>query len=591
MIPDPLGPSSLADATLAATLFAVDPPGLGGVVIRGPPGPVRDGWLSMTASFFETGAPIRRLPCHIGDDRLLGGLDLAATLAAGKAVVMRGLLAACDGGVLIVPLAERLDAGQAARLATVVDDHEICLERDGFASRWPARLGIVALDEGLTPEERTPPALLDRLAFNIDLAAADGRWIFQPDFDAAGVARARSLLARFETTDAAIVEALCATASSLGVQGVRAPILALRAARAIAALNGRRGIEPHDAALAARLVLVPRATQLPEDASTAREDDTDLSGSQPSPDNKDEAGATEQVAAPLHDTEMVIEAIKAALPEDLLAQIRFNARAKAGGPGRRGNGALAKSARGGRPLGTWAGLPGPHARLSLIDTLRAAAPWQKLRRGEARSARLLIRREDLHVRRFGQRKQATTIFAVDASGSTAFQRLAEAKGAVELLLAKAYVSRARVALIAFRGTEAEVLLPPTRSLTRAKKQLSDLPGGGGTPLAAGITAAMRMALYESARDQTPMIVFLSDGQANVDLNGRGGRAAAEHDATLACEQLRQSGIAAVFVDTSSRPRSDGDRFALAMGAVYAPLPYLDAQSVLNVVDAHRVRQA
>jgi hypothetical protein len=100
--------------------------------------------------------------------------------------------------------------------------------------------------------------------------------------------------------------------------------------------------------------------------------------------------------------------------------------------------------------------------------LRAAAPWQKLRRREAASskARVLVRKNDFRIRRFVQRLESTTIFVVDASGSTAAQRLAEAKGAVENLLAEAYVTRARVALIVFRDKAAELLLPPTRSLSR-----------------------------------------------------------------------------------------------------------------------------
>ena len=136
-------------------------------------------------------------------------------------------------------------------------------------------------------------------------------------------------------------------------------------------------------------------------------------------------------------------------------------------------------------MGALAGVPGGGRRLSVIDTLRAAAPWQKLR---GASGRVVIRRDDLRVRRYQTRAEVLTIFAVDASGSAAVARLAEAKGAVELLLAEAYVKRAYVALVAFRGTTAELLLPPTRSLVRAKRGLAGLPGGGGTPLAAATCA-------------------------------------------------------------------------------------------------------
>jgi magnesium chelatase subunit D len=234
-------------------------------------------------------------------------------------------------------------------------------------------------------------------------------------------------------------------------------------------------------------------------------------------------------------------------------------------------------------MGSRPGTPRAGARLNLVDTLRAAAPWQKLRAGPDIPERIQVRQSDFRIRRFVQRKESTTIFVVDASGSSAFQRLAEAKGAVELLLARAYVARARVALIAFRGAEAELLLPPTRSLTRAKNRLAELPGGGGTPLASAVDAALALAQAEKARDHTPLLVFLTDGQANIGRDGAPGRAAAETDAMAAARQIGESGVAAVFVDTSPRARPDGDRFARAMGAVYAPLPYLDAGAMFSLV--------
>jgi magnesium chelatase subunit D len=266
-----------------------------------------------------------------------------------------------------------------------------------------------------------------------------------------------------------------------------------------------------------------------------------------------------------------------------LDRVSLEGQARAASAPSRGSGAAAKSAQRGRPVGSRPGAPRSGARLSLVDTLRAAAPWQRLRHADAEPARIQVRRDDLRIRRFVRRLESTTIFVVDASGSAAFQRLAEAKGAVELLLAKAYVSRARVALIAFRGTGAELLLPPTRSLTRAKNRLAELPGGGGTPLAAAIDAAVILALGEKAKDHTPLIVFLTDGRGNIARDGTPGRARAEGDALAAAEQVREAGLAAVFVDTSPRAQPDGDRFARAMNAVYAPLPYVNAGAMADLV--------
>jgi magnesium chelatase subunit D len=136
-------------------------------------------------------------------------------------------------------------------------------------------------------------------------------------------------------------------------------------------------------------------------------------------------------------------------------------------------------------MGSLPGDPRSGARLDLMATLRTAAPWQRLRGPAPGGARLRVQADDFRVVRFRQRAQSVTVFVVDASGSAALYRLAEAKGAVELLLADCYVRRDEVAMIAFRGDMAELLLPPTRSLVRAKRSLSALPGGGGTPPGGG----------------------------------------------------------------------------------------------------------
>ena len=198
--------------------------------------------------------------------------------------------------------------------------------------------------------------------------------------------------------------------------------------------------------------------------------------------------------APMEDA--VIAAAAAAIPAGLLARIVADdaASRSRGAAGRVG--AMQASRRRGRPAGVRRDRPSAGARLDLMATLRAAVPWQRVRgraaagtsgRPDGRIGRapIRIRAEDFHVGRFKQRGRTTTIFAVDASGSSALHRLAEAKGAVELLLADCYVRRDSVAVVGFRGRAAELLLPPTRSLVRAKRSLAELPGGGGTPLAAG----------------------------------------------------------------------------------------------------------
>ncbi|NKC33803.1 AAA domain-containing protein, partial [Roseomonas sp. BU-1] len=219
--------SARADQGLAALLLAVDPAGLGGAVLRGPPGPGRDAWLARLRTALPADVPWRRLPPGIPDSRLLGGLDLAATLASGRRVAERGVLAAADGGVVVAAMAERMERSLAAKLCAALDDGTVSVQRDGFGQTHLARFALLALDEGAAAEEAAPAALADRLAFHLD-----------PDFAPEGAmpdaAAARARLAGVAVPPA-LAEALCGAALAFGIASLRAPLLALRAARAAAA--------------------------------------------------------------------------------------------------------------------------------------------------------------------------------------------------------------------------------------------------------------------------------------------------------------------------------------------------------------------
>ena len=554
------------DALRAAHLLAADPYGLGGTVVRAAPGPVRDAWLNHLRAALLPGRPWRRMPPGIADDRLLGGLDLAGTLAAGRPIAQAGLLVEADGGLIVVPMAERLSPGTAARLAAALDTG-----RAG-PDAAPARFGLVLLDEG-DGDESTPASLADRMAFRIDLSGIGLRDIGPgtPDAGAASESPRPSPTAPAAAGEASHVPPpdpisdLCTIAEAFGVASLRGPVLAARAARALAA-----GGAPPEAALveAARLVLAPRATRLPappDEAPPEAPDEADA----PQPER--DAPADDGGPAAPDVGEVVLDAVRAAIPPDLLAHlIAGGARRDAGRAGRAGR--TAEAARTGRPVGSRRGDP-RRGRLDLLATLRAAAPWQALRRAGDR--RIVVRPDDLRIKRLRQRTETTTVFCVDASGSAALERLAEAKGAVELLLAESYVRRDRVALVAFRGVGADLVLPPTRSLARAKRQLAGLPGGGGTPLAAGIDAALGVALGVRRGGGRPAVVVLTDGRANVARSGEGGRARAGAEALQAARALRAAGLPALMIDTGAR--GEGARaLAEAMGARYLPLPRLDA---------------
>lgn len=567
-----------SDAVAAAAMFAVDPVGIVGVKLRSGPGPVRDGWLQALSSLFPSPAPFRKLPPAISEGRLLGGIDLAATLQAGRPVVERGLLAEVDGGVLLAVMAERLLPSTVAHLNAVLDTREIVIERDGLSRRMPSSFGLIAFDEGVD-DEQAPASLCDRLAFHLDLHALCRTDVGEAGFDSGRVAAARHRLAGMIVTSGAI-EALCHAAASLGIASTRAAILAVRAARAAAALEQSDSVQKSHVELAARLVLAPRAASLPAPSSEA----------DPPPDHESGEGEDDRQQETSLD-DVVLAAAQAAIPPDLLKRLQEGAMR-----GRRsvsaGKQGLSRTGpRRGRPIGNRRGELGSGARLNVLDTLRAAAPWQRLRRrsyGESSGddTRLLIRKDDFRVTRFKQKSATSTIFVVDASGSSALQRLAEVKGAVELLLADCYVRRDEVALIAFRGKTAELILSPTRSLTRAKRSLAALPGGGGTPLSAAIVSATTLALAARSKGQSPTIVLMTDGRANVRRDGSAGRQAAEAEAHDAARRFRATGIPAVVIDTSPRPQAQAAKIASEMSARYVALPYADAARLSLAVKAN-----
>ncbi|SFV10585.1 magnesium chelatase subunit D [Methylobacterium sp. 174MFSha1.1] len=558
-------------ACLAASLVAIDPAGTS-VVVRARPGPVREAWLARLRALLPEGTPVTRLPAGIADNALLGGLDLPTTLATGRPVAQAGLLARSHGGLVVVPMAERLGPGTAARIAQALDSGAVEVARDGIAIRHPACFGLVLLDEGEGEDEAIPACLADRAALHLDLdAVPPGALATAPPLpDLAAV------LAVPADGPPEAAETLCALAARLGIASLRAPLLALRVARLHAALCGRAALEDADLATAVALVLAPRARVWPDDESEAQ--------SEPPPPGPDEAEPADREDDRTGEhqclDDRILAAVAASLPPGLLARLLAGEgpRLRSAGAGRTG---AAASAQRGRPVGARPGDP-RRGRLALIETLRAAAPWQRLRRGEA-EARLRITADDLRIRRLVQKRETTTIFAVDASGSAALERLAEAKGAVESLLAECYVRRDRVALVAFRGRGADLLLAPTRSLVRAKRALASLPGGGGTPLAAGIEAAGRLAAMERRAGRSATVLLLTDGRANVARSGAPGRAQAGADALSAAKALAATGTRALVIDTAARPQDSARALAAAMAARYLAMPQADAARLTRAV--------
>jgi magnesium chelatase subunit D len=589
--------AAVDDAVLAAALFAQDPIGLGGICVQAHAGSVRTRFIEFIQSRLRADRPFRKLPLSIQDERLLGGLDLVSTLQSGRPVRSQGLLAEVNGGVLVVPMAERLGAALAARIAHAMDRGEIVAARETQPAAMPTAFGLVLLNEPVEADESAPASLLDRLAFHIDLRAVplsdleEAINFFQESqggtTPSPNTVCDRPVLPQLNDL---ITAALCSTALALGIDSLRAVMFAHRVAARACSWRSASQISQDDAAFAARLVLAPRATILPtpEEPASAQESPP---AEPPQSDPESEQALEEPQQMQALD-EVVLQAAKAAIPAGLLAQLLMDPnRLGRGGSGK--SGALKKSGLRGRPIGSQPGLPRSGARLSLIDTLRAAAPWQRLRRRGQMPARssgrtagpsaLQIRAEDFRIKRFKERSETTTIFVVDASGSSALHRLAEAKGAVELLLADCYVRRDQVAVIAFRHQQAEIILPPTRSLVRAKRSLSGLPGGGGTPLAKALQISQLLAESVKRRGGTPVVVMLTDGKANISLDGQPGREQARQDVALAAQRFLVAGVCAMVIDTSPQPSAAAQELSEQMQARYLPLPHAGAAAVSQAV--------
>ena len=643
----PPGAKRWRDALKALWAFALDPVLLGGVWLRAPHGPVRERWLAEMAAL---GGPGVRIPTHVDDERLMGGLDLSASLRSGSTVAQSGLLSRAHGHWVVLPMAERMRAETLARLVQAQDRGEVHALHVGNQAAQSCAFGVVALDESLADEPPLASALCDRLSLWLDLsdlawvdvghsAVGASPWADDHDHDhdnttasaSATTSVASKLQAHIATphstrplglSDAPPIplallsarerlthihlnddqtQALCHTALALGVGSLRASLAACRLACASAAWHGHTEVSDEDVAWAARMVLAPRATQLPasppEDAAEpeppppseaeAPPDDQSPPPEPPPPEDHSD-DAPEDTPAPPSAQEMqelVLAAALASIPPNLLDRMVLGASAPKGARSAGGSGAAQRSRQRGRPLAPRPGSPGHGARLHVLATLRAAAPRQKLRPPPPSGGRIAVRSEDFHIHRFQQKQSSCLIFAVDASGSAALARLAEAKGAVELMLQQSYARRDQVCVIAFRGTKAEVLLPPTRSLVRAKRALGGLPGGGGTPLATALKLCQEQAQAQMRLGVTPLLVVLCDGRANVNLQGLGGRESAMTDALAWAQAWRSLACASVWLDTSTQPDAKAQQLAQAMGARYLPMPHAQAHRMAAVMQS------
>ncbi|MER6348396.1 putative cobaltochelatase [Streptomyces sp. NPDC001595] len=562
------------------------------------------------------------LPVGASEDRLVGALDIERALAEGVKAFEPGLLADAHRGILYVDEVNLLHDHLVDLLLDAAAMGASYVEREGVSVRHAARFLLVGT---MNPEEgELRPQLLDRFGLTVEVAASREpdqrvevvrRRLAHDDDPAAFAARwadeeaavrqrivaARKLLPSVRLGDGALRQ-IAATCAAFEVDGMRADIVMARTATALAAWAGRTDVLAEDVRQAALLALPHRRRRNPFDAPGLDEDKLDETleefsgdspdddpdpdgpdgpgggGGQPAPDDGGQGGET--AARPEAGEGGEPQASGAGEQSPVRAAEPFRAKALSV-PGV-GQGAAGRRSRARTEHGRTTGARRPQGaltKLHLAATVRAAAPHQRAR-GRSGPG-LVVRRDDLRQAVREGREGNLVLFVVDASGSMAArQRMGAVKGAVLSLLLDAYQRRDKVGLVTFRGSAAEVALPPTSSVDAAAARLESLPTGGRTPLAAGLLKAHEVLRVERLRDATrrPLVVVVTDGRAT-------GGPEPLLLASKAAGLFAAGEVASVVVDCESGPVRLGlaGKLAGELGGTAVTLEELRADSIAGLV--------